>query len=228
MTQFDINTKFDFLTQLTSMVVTGQTPSLVITGEGGLGKTYTVNKTIEDLNLQPTEYISFKGYSTARGLYNTLFDNNGKVIIFDDCDSVLEDKIAINILKSALDSYETRKISWMAKMNKNDEYPNQFEFTGRIIFISNKDRSKIDNAILSRSLVVDVSMTPDEKIERMMFIISDILPEYDLTFKMDALNFLNDFKNECELTIRSLIKITKIRYSFPDNWINLAKYMIKS
>lgn len=228
MTQFDINTRFDFLTQLTSMVVTGQTPSLVITGEGGLGKTYTVNKTIEDLNLQPTEYISFKGYSTARGLYNTLFDNNGKVIIFDDCDSVLEDKIAINILKSALDSYETRKISWMAKMNKNDEYPNQFEFTGRIIFISNKDRSKIDNAILSRSLVVDVSMTPDEKIERMMYIISDILPEYDLTFKMDALNFLNDFKNECELTIRSLIKITKIRYSFPDNWINLAKYMIKS
>lgn len=184
MTQFDINTRFDFLTQLTSMVVTGQTPSLVITGEGGLGKTYTVNKTIEDLNLQPTEYISFKGYSTARGLYNTLFDNNGKVIIFDDCDSVLEDKIAINILKSALDSYETRKISWMAKMNKNDEYPNQFEFTGRIIFISNKDRSKIDNAILSRSLVVDVSMTPDEKIERMMFIISDILPEYDLTFKI--------------------------------------------
>ena len=228
MTQFDINTKFDFLTQLTSMVVTGQTPSLVITGEGGLGKTHTVNKTIEDLNLQPNEYITFKGYSTARGLYNTLFDNNGKLIIFDDCDSVLEDKIAINILKSALDSYETRKISWMAKMNKNDEYPNQFEFTGRIIFISNKDRSKIDNAILSRSLVVDVSMTPDEKIERMMFIISDILPEYDLTFKMDALNFLNDFKNECELTIRSLIKITKIRYSFPDNWINLAKYMIKS
>ena len=45
---------------------------------------------------------------------------------------------------------------------------------------------------------------------------------------MDALNFLNDFKNECELTIRSLIKITKIRYSFPDNWMNLAKYMIKS
>jgi hypothetical protein len=228
MTQFDINTRFDFLSQLTSMVVSGQTPSLVITGEGGLGKTYTVNKTIEDLNLQPNEYISFKGYSTARGLYNTLFDNNGKLIIFDDCDSVLEDKIAINILKSALDSYETRKISWMAKMNKNDEYPNQFEFTGRIIFISNKNRSKIDTAILSRSLVVDVSMTPDEKIERMMYIISDILPEYDLSFKMDALNFLNDFKNECELTIRSLIKITKIRYSFPDNWMNLAKYMIKS
>lgn len=228
MTQFDINTRFDFLSQLTSMVVSGQTPSLVITGEGGLGKTYTVNKTIEDLNLQPNEYISFKGYSTARGLYNTLFDNNGKLIIFDDCDSVLEDKIAINILKSALDSYETRKISWMSKMNKNDEYPNQFEFTGRIIFISNKDRSKIDNAILSRSLVVDVSMTPDEKIERMMYIISDILPEYDLSFKMDALNFLNDFKNECELTIRSLIKITKIRYSFPDNWMNLAQYMIKS
>ena len=44
----------------------------------------------------------------------------------------------LNIIKSALDTYEKRTISWMAKMNKNDEYPQQFEFTGRIIIISKK------------------------------------------------------------------------------------------
>lgn len=228
MPEFTINQRFEFLQDLTSMVVLGTTPSLLVVGEGGLGKTHTVNSTIENCELQPNEWVSFKGYSTPRGLYNTLFDNNGKLIIFDDCDSVLEDKVALNILKSALDSYETRQISWMAKMNRNDEYPQHFNFTGRIIFISNKDKSKIDGAILSRSLVVDLSMTPDEKIERMNYILEDILPEFDMATKTDALQFLYDNKEQTNLNIRSLIMISKIRQTFPETWENLAKYMINS
>jgi hypothetical protein len=228
MSQFNINQRFEFLSDLTSMVVLGATPSLVVTGEGGLGKTHTVNETIKGLEIPDTNWVSFKGYSTARGLYNTLFDHNGKLIIFDDCDSVLEDKVAQNILKSALDSYETRQISWMAKMNKSDEYPNQFNFTGRIIFISNKDKSKIDGALLSRSLTVDLSMTPQEKIDRMSFILGTILPEFDLEVKSDALSFLDENKDKTNLNIRTLIIVSKIRKQFPDTWKNLAEYMINS
>jgi ABC-type dipeptide/oligopeptide/nickel transport system ATPase subunit len=228
MSQFNINQRFEFLQDLTSMVVLGATPSLVVTGEGGLGKTHTVNQTIKSLEIPDTNWVSFKGYSTARGLYNTLFDHNGKLIIFDDCDSVLEDKVAQNILKSALDSYETRQISWMAKMNKSDEYPNQFNFTGRVIFISNKDKSKIDGAILSRSLTVDLSMTPQEKVDRMAFILETILPEFDLEVKSDALSFLDENKDKTNLNIRTLIIVSKIRKQFPDTWKNLAEYMINS
>jgi hypothetical protein len=228
MSQFNINQRFEFLQDLTSMVVLGATPSLLVTGEGGLGKTHTVNQTIKSLDIPDTNWIVFKGYSTARGLYNTLFDHNGKLIIFDDCDSVLEDKVAQNILKSALDSYETRQISWMAKMNKSDEYPNQFNFTGRVIFISNKDKSKIDGAILSRSLTVDLSMTPQEKIDRMSFILGTILPEFDLQVKSDALSFLDENKDKTNLNIRTLIIVSKIRKQFPDTWKNLAEYMINS
>jgi hypothetical protein len=228
MSQFNINQRFEFLSDLTSMVVLGATPSLVVTGEGGLGKTHTVNQTIKSLEIPDTNWVSFKGYSTARGLYNTLFDHNGKLIIFDDCDSVLEDKVAQNILKSALDSYETRQISWMAKMNKSDEYPNQFNFTGRVIFISNKDKSKIDGAILSRSLTVDLSMTPQEKVDRMAFILETILPEFDLEVKSDALSFLDENKDKTNLNIRTLIIVSKIRKQFPDTWKNLAEYMINS
>ena len=110
---FNINQKFDFLKNLTQMVITGITPSLIIVGEGGLGKTHSVKSTIIDANIPETNYTFIKGYSTARGLYNTLYDHNGKIIIFDDCDSVLDDKVAINILKSALDSYDSREISWL-------------------------------------------------------------------------------------------------------------------
>ena len=225
---FTINQKFNFLDNLTTMVVEDITPSLLVTGEGGLGKTFSVTSTIQDNDLEEKDYIFIKGYSTARGLYNTLYDNNGKLIIFDDCDSVLEDKVAINILKSALDSYETRTISWSARMNKNDVYPQSFNFTGRIIFISNKDKSKIDGAILSRSLTVDLSMTPDEKIQRMEYILPNILPEYELKIKKDALKFLSDNKESNNLNLRTLIMVSKIRYSYEETWEDLASYMISS
>ena len=169
-----------------------------------------------------------KGYSTARGLYNTLYDNNGKLIVFDDCDSVLEDRVALNILKSALDSYEKRTISWSARMNKADVYPQSFDFTGRIIFISNKDKSKIDGAILSRSLTVDLSMTPDEKIERMEYILPNILPDYELVVKKDALKFLSENKESDNLNLRTLIMVSKIRHSYKNTWQDLSNYMINS
>jgi hypothetical protein len=227
MTDISINQKFDLLTKLTNMVIDGITPSLIITGEGGLGKTYLVQKAIKDKGLYEIEWAHFKGYSTARGLYNTLYDNNGKLIIFDDCDSVLEDKVALNILKSALDSYETRTISWMAKMNKNDEYPQQFNFTGQIIFISNKSRSAIDGAILSRSLTVDLTMTSDEKIERMSHILENVLPDYPIEVKRDALEFIKEYKGVANINLRTLIMVSKMRLANSD-WREMAKYMILS
>jgi len=226
--EYTVNQKFEFLSDLTTMVVNNITPSLVCCGAGGLGKTFSVTKTIKDNDVDESNFLFIKGYSTARGLYNTLYDNNGKLIVFDDCDSVLEDKIALNILKSALDSYEKRTISWSARMNKSDVYPQSFDFTGRIIFISNKDKSKIDGAILSRSLTVDLSMTPDEKIERMEYILPNILPDYELAVKKDALKFLSENKESDNLNLRTLIMVSKIRHSYKNTWQDLSNYMINS
>ena len=228
MSTFSINERFNLLTDLAKMVIYDVTPSLIVTGEGGLGKTHQIKEVIDVTGLQDHEYVFFKGYSTARGLYNTLYDNNDKLIIFDDCDSVLEDKVAVNILKSALDSYDTRTISWMAKMNKNDEYPQHFNFTGRIIFISNKSKDSIDGAILSRSLTVDLTMTPAEKIERMTTILPGILPEYSDEVKVEALNFLNENKDGVNINMRTLIMVIKMANSNPDNWKSMAGYMLNS
>jgi len=224
---YTINQRFEFLDQLANMVINGDTPSLIVTGEGGLGKTHAITQAILNSDLISGDYVFIKGYSTARGLYNALYDNNSRLIIYDDCDSILEDKVALNILKSALDSYERRTITWAARMNRNDEYPQQFDFTGRIIFISNKSKESMNEALLTRSLTVDLTMTPDDKITRMGSILTSIMPEYDIQAKLDALNFLNEVKNEVSLNIRMLIMVTKMRASYPSNWRDMAKYMIK-
>jgi len=241
--KFGINTRFDFVEKLVKMVASGVQPSAVITGEGGLGKTFTVTKTLSEAgytdisNLADFQvgtvintrkcFTQIKGYSTAKGLYRSLFENNNSIIVFDDCDSVLKDPVALNILKGALDSYGKRIISWNADM-RDEDLPRSFEFTGRVIFISNMTQDGIDQAIRSRSMMIDLSMTSEQKLDRMEFIAKspEFLPEYDAKIKSDALNLIREIKDEVkEISLRTLIAVSKIRSANSD-WKDLATYML--
>jgi len=243
-TKFNINERFGFVEQLIKMVAANVQASAIITGQGGLGKTYTVQRTLEAagytdmsdladfqsgavINKTKT-YTMVKGYSTAKGLYRTLFELNNSVIIFDDCDDVLKDSTALNLLKGALDSNGRRIISWRADM-RDDDLPRSFEFTGRIIFISNLDQSRIDQAIRSRSMMIDLTMTDDQKIERMEHIAKspEFMPEFSSVSKADALELIRGLKSSAkEISLRTLISVTKIRVAGDKNWKGLAEYVL--
>lgn len=239
--EFAINDRFDFTEQLVTMVATGQTASVVITGEGGLGKSYTVMQAMKAAGLRDisdvepgtvvaarTCFCVVKGFSTAKGLYRTLYENRNSIIVLDDIDSILKDADAVNLLKGALDSYDKRVISWNTNA-ADDGLPRRFEFTGGIVFISNMKLEKIDQAIRSRSMVVDLTMTMGEKIERMATIMKDevFMPGVALQHKQDALDLIDQHKDAAsEISMRTLIKITKIRVSGNRNWAALAKYAL--
>lgn len=241
---FGINERFEFVESLVNMVAAGVQPSAVITGEGGLGKTYTVTKTLAANGLQDMSDLSeleagsilnrskvfttVKGYSTAKGLFRTLYENKDSVVVFDDCDSILKDPVALNLLKSALDSYGKRVISWNADM-RDEDLPRSFAFEGRVIFISNLGQDSIDQAIRSRSMMIDLTMSEDQKIERMETIAEsdEFLPEFSSEFKKDALDLIRSLKNDAkEISLRTLISVTKIRASAGKNWKNLATYTL--
>jgi len=241
--EFGINKRFDFVKQMVGMVASKTVASAIITGQGGLGKSHTVLKALESEGLQNvTDLAEFevgsvmraskcyrivKGFSTAKGLYRTLFEANKMTLVFDDCDSVLKDPVALNVLKGALDSYSDRYISWNADM-KDDDLPRTFKFEGSIVFISNMELDRVDQAIRSRAMCVDLSMTQDQKIERMAVIAADkdFLPEYDDQVKADALEFIGSMKDQVEnLSLRSLIAVSKIRATAKD-WKDLAKYVL--
>lgn len=241
--EFGINKRFEFLEQMVTMVAKKSIASAIITGEGGIGKTHTVMKTLRKLGLSDASdldaeeiggrinknkfYRSIKGYSTAKGLYRTLYESNGMVLVFDDCDNVLKDSTALNILKGALDSYGERYINWNAEM-RDDDLPKAFEFTGTVVFISNMSLDKVDQAVKTRAMCVDLSMTKQQKVERMDTLVrsSDFLPDYEMSYKVEALHFIAENLDIVEnLSLRTLIATTKIRAE-GGKWKELAKYVL--
>ena len=242
--RFTINERFGFVSDMVTMLARGDQASVVVTGPGGLGKSYTVMQSLTKCGLKDVTTLEefsvgtlintkksfrvIKGYSTPKGLYRTLYENKDGVIVFDDCDSVLKDPVSLNLLKGALDSYARRIISWRADM-KDDELPQSFEFKGRVVFISNMSVVQLDQAIVTRSMAVDLSMTTKQKIERMRHLLDsgEFMPEFERTYKVDAMNLIDNLKDDVkELSLRTLIQVTKIRKSAGQNWKNLAEYTI--
>lgn len=243
--EFPIDQRFQFVSDIVKMVAARKTPSAIITGDGGLGKTYSVVKALKECGLKDmTEFLSeadigavtmtdkmftvIKGYSTAKALYRVLYENRNSTVIFDDCDSVLKDPDALNLLKGALDSFDKRFITWNAEM-RDDQLPRLFQFKGGIIFISNMSPEKLDQALKTRSMCMDVSMTLEQKIQRMRTIMKcdEFLPGIPMSYKEEALGVIDQFKGQAkEVSLRTLISTTKIRANDSGNWKQLAKYML--
>jgi len=242
--RFSINERFGFVSDMVTMLAIGDQASVIVTGPGGLGKSFTVTQALRQSGLQDVSltedfevgeaisknaYRVVRGYSTAKGLYRALYENRNGVLVFDDTDSILRDPVSLNLLKAALDSYSRRIITYRADI-RDDDLPQSFEFKGRVVFISNLSSSQIDQAILSRSMVVDLSMTTQQKVDRMRYLIDapEFMPEFSRAMKLDALNLIDDVKDRVrELSLRSLIQCTKIRKSNPNgNWKQLAEFAL--
>lgn len=259
---FDIEERFGFLEELISMVIEGDAKSLIVSGEGGVGKTFTVMNAlkrhgkidaneiipnIEDLNIKVEDpstviedkifaqinkpqgdYVVVKGHASPKALYRKLYENRTKTIIFDDCDSVLKDSTAISLLKSALDSYEDRWVSWFIEQPFGEsDLPMTFKFNGKIIFISNMPLSKIDEAVKTRCFKVDLSMSKSQRIQRMRNVLTHVLPDSNLEHKKDALDLLEENMHVTnDINFRSLMNLITIRGSDSTNWKKLGIYAL--
>lgn len=231
----DPEVMFSNLERLTKMVGRGIQPSLVITGMAGVGKTHLVKETLKQMGLRESyDFEHFKGKATAAGLFITLYQNSDKIVVLDDCDSVFKDDDAVNILKAALDSYDTRKISYISTKPLKDEFgepiPAHFEFTGKIIFISNIHQSKLDEAIRSRSFVADISMNTGQMFQRMEQLMESMERSIPLAAKQQALEIMKDLDAKfggVDINLRSFIKAARIcAMGFDDPTMMVAEQII--
>ena len=142
-----IKTRFNILDDMAKATIAGDVRAMIVSGPPGVGKSYGVEQQMEKASLfdaltnSRTRYEVVKGAMTALGLYAVLYKYSDakNVLVFDDCDSVFQDDLALNILKAALDSGKSRRICWNSDSSllSREGIPNSFEFKGSCIFITN-------------------------------------------------------------------------------------------
>ena len=236
-----LNERFEILDILTQSCIIGDSRSLIVSGPPGLGKSYTIEKALRELNLDDDNHIIIRGYIRATGLFKMLYKyrHTGQIIVIDDSDSIFFDDISLNILKAVCDTTEQRHVSWLAETKLNDNetgevIPKSFDFNGSIIFLTNYDFDAMIarghklaphlQALVSRSQYIDLTMksTQDYLVRIEQVINQGMLSDLSEPERKDVVNFIHEnSSNLRELSLRMAIKIAAIRKT-SNNWRKIA------
>jgi len=223
-----VEEKFDFLRGAIREISQGNINSLIITGSPGSGKTYT---TLEELDKAGVEYTRYTGgVKHVEDLIRILYNKRDReIIILDDFDSAWQNKEAANILKAALDNKDNREITYVdVHANKNmSDIPPKWLYEGYIIFISNS--TKIDSAVASRSVVINLTLTNEEMVEKIENTLKDYRPDLPMDIKKKALEYLKEINPGVSvIDFRTLDNILVAMRISKENWKKMALYMIKN
>ena len=242
-----IRERFDILTEMTKAATSGDIRAMIVSGPPGVGKSFGVEQEIEKACLfdkisgKKLRAEVVKGSATPIGLFQVLYKYSDAncVIVFDDCDSILLDDVALNLLKGALDSGKKRTISWLSESAalRREGIPDRFEFKGSVIFITNlkfdqmksqKLRDHLD-ALQSRCHYLDLTLdTMRDKILRIKQIARDGVLfqdyEFDECVQDEIIEFMNANQNRLrEMSLRMALKIADLRKLSVLNWRRLAE-----
>lgn len=242
----EIGERFEILDQMTKALVKSDIRALIVTGPPGVGKSYGVEEELTKSSLfgdmagSRRKYEVVKGAMTPLGLYAKLYEyaDKGNVLVFDDCDSVLMDDLALNILKAALDSGKKRMIYWNAESNKlrSEGIPDKFEFKGSACFITNikfenvRSKKLQDHleALQSRCHYLDLTLdTMRDKILRVKQIAQkgDLFKGYDFA-KEEEVEIIDFIADNCErfreVSLRMALKVADLK-KISSNWRSLAE-----
>ena len=239
-----IRERFDMLKDMTKAVKKGDVRAMIVSGPPGVGKSHGVEEVLERYEMLETlggaqKHEVLKGAMSAIGLYCKLYKmaDKGKVVVFDDCDSIFNDELSLNILKAALDSKKTRKICWNTDSFKlrNEGVPDSFNFEASAIFITNLKFDKVKgklrehlSALESRCHYMDLTIDTDrEKMLRIKQVTADgMLDTYKLTdeVKEEIMDFIDINKEKLrELSLRTVLKVADLAQAFPTKWEAMAE-----
>jgi hypothetical protein len=233
--------RFSVLADLADAAIGGGIRAMIVSGPAGLGKSFTVEQALASSD---TPHCIVKGFVRATGLYKKLWQyrHPGNVLVFDDADSIFFDDVSLNLLKAACDSTDTRRVSYLAESQMEDEdggtIPKSFAFDGTVIFITNFDMDEaIDRghrleehfkALISRAHYIDMAMkTRRDYIIRIKQVVGDGMLKvqgFSANEEADVMSFID--RNEAtlrELSLRMVIKVAAIRRSNPAKFEKMAR-----
>src|SRR5210317_1960700 len=241
-----IAARFEILDEMAEAVSTSKVRAMIVSGPPGIGKSYGVERALEkrsmfdDIAQAKRKFEVVKGAMSAIGLYKKLYEHSSKghVVCFDDCDAVLYDDLALNLLKAALDTGKRRTLHWNTESRTlmAEGMPNSFEFHGGVIFITNikfdnvKSKKLQDHLQALQSRCHYLDLTIDSMRDRMLRIRQicgqGMLEKYAMPqdTQEDLIQFIFENKHKLrEISLRMVLKIADLWKMAPDRYKHLAE-----
>jgi len=241
-----LNDRFEALEVMAEATGRGINRSLIVSGPAGLGKSFTVEEKLAELEKKGTHVTYIKGYVRPLSLYSLLYNSRheNSVLVFDDSDSVFYDDVSMNLLKTACDSTERRVLHWLSKSieslsdEEGDSVPEKFEFNGSVIFITNYDFDAMIatgnklaphfEALVSRSHYLDLAMKTKldymvriKQVVRRGMLAKRGFNSAETTMMLEFIE--NNMERLRELSLRMVVKISGLYKMDKTNWQKLAK-----
>jgi hypothetical protein len=238
--------RFEALEIMSEATGRGINRALIVSGPAGLGKSYTVEAKMAELEKQGHHVTYIKGYVRPLGLYKLLYESRhpNSILVFDDSDSIFHDDVSMNLLKSACDSTDRRVLHWLSRSLEREEdedgenIPEKFEFEGSIIFITNYDFDRLIEsgyklaphfeALVSRSHYLDLAMKTklDYLVRIKQVVRGGMLRDRGFSVSDETLimEFIVDNVDRLrELSLRMVVKLSGLYKMNRNNWQKLAK-----
>lgn len=245
-----ISSRFETLRKIVHSICQGKLHSLIVTGAGGLGKTYTVTEIAEhykehkNLNVVVVSGGVVTPVNFVKLLWKTR--TKGSVLIMDDSDDILDEPEALTLLKGALDTSKVRKVAWMSESHilAKEGIDPIFQYEGAIIFVSNINfQAYIDagkgkrlphlQALRTRFHYLDLKLHTDREIvlwiEHMICKNHILVSQKGVTHdqEMEILKWMLAHRTQlASLSIRTALQIADYMTSEGSGWKQLAKDMI--
>ena len=241
-----IAARFEILDEMAEAVSTSKVRAMIVSGPPGIGKSFGVERALEkrsmfdDIAGSNRKFEVVKGAMSPIGLYKKLYEHSAKghVVCFDDCDAILYDDLALNLLKAALDTGKKRTLHWNTESRTlmAEGMPNSFEFNGGVVFITNvkfdnvKSKKLQDHLQALQSRCHYLDLTIDSMRDRMLrirqIVGTGMLEKYAMgtEAEQDLVNFIYDNKHKLrEISLRMVLKIADLWKMAPDRYKHLAE-----
>lgn len=224
-----MNHVLDIKCLINTLVHSPRFHALVIESPAGWGKSSTLERTLNSLNLS---YFSMGSYVTPLSLYNAIVEHPNDIILLDDSVGLVGDPVGMAILKAAAwssaGSSGERVVTWKSSSNKVSK-PSTI-FHGKVIVLANNvPQGQDTNAFLSRALYLQIRFDASQAAE----MLEDVSRQNEFFENQSAAEKVASFLSQrirnadgSSINLRTLQMGYELAITNPDNWQMLLEKLL--
>lgn len=216
------------ISEYVDVLINGDVHLLVLVGMPGIGKSSKVLEHIQQMGLVENIHFQYEaGYMTPLAMFRSLAQvrilARPKLIIYDDIDSILKNKVSVGILKGALaDVRGIRTVSYKSTTSKDKDQ--SFEFDGKVIIILNDiSNNEFIESLLDRGIFYNVQLAKGELEEHIESNLSSMYPNFNNEERLSVWSKIKIFTGLNGFSFRTVKRAYAMYKNNKEGWYHLFK-----